>query len=95
MFTKEHGNTALITDFKLLTQEPDKEFCAPEVKEGKAITAASDIYSVGRVMMQLMTQYSEAKITWAERATSLKELLAVLSPEAQQVIMSCMARNPS
>ncbi len=72
----------MITDFKLLTHEPDKEYSAPEVKEGQPITDWSDVYSVGWVMLSLLTHFSDAKITWAERAKSLLSLLEGISHEA-------------
>src|SRR3954469_20911452 len=79
-------------------------YLAPEQALGEPVTAAADVYSLGAVLYELLTGRPPFDFeTLADLAdqqgrmqiTPVRELAPEVPPELEDVVMRCLARNPS
>jgi hypothetical protein len=78
-------------------------YMAPEQREGKEVSVASDIYSLGLVLFELFTGKpaytgnSRAELAESQRqdVTSPSSHVQDIDPSVERVILGCMARHPT
>lgn len=78
-------------------------YLAPEQAEGKQVTAAADIYSLGCVLFELLTGRTPyvfetlPELVFKQREepiTPIRELRPEVPAELEAAVMHCLARNP-
>jgi eukaryotic-like serine/threonine-protein kinase len=65
-------------------------YLAPEQARGERATPASDVYSLGAVLYELLTGRPPL-----ETATPVRELAPEVPRDIEAVVMRCLARNPA
>jgi serine/threonine-protein kinase len=80
------------------------QYLSPEQAQGHAVSAASDIYSIGIMLYELLTGRvpfeGESAVTIAlkqvnERATPPSAYNAAISPELQEAVMRALEKDPA
>lgn len=93
ILVREDGSLALI-DFgsALVMREPfgKKNFMAPELLDGASPSAESDLYSLGAVVVHLLSQNSRGPSPFA----MLDKTLKIQHPDLFFVLRACLAPSP-
>jgi serine/threonine-protein kinase len=80
------------------------QYLSPEQAHGQPVTAASDIYSIGVVMFEMLTgrppfdadsQVAVALKHVNQPAPSPRELVATVPPELEAIVLKALAKDPA
>jgi len=95
---------AKIADFGLATLAEDvagaeagagtPAYMAPEQREGREVTAKSDLYSLGLVLYELTTGKPAFQLASETTPTSPSSLVEGIDPAVERVILRCLQADP-